>query len=145
MRPKKKILLVGASEDRLSILQFMLVTNGFAVASVIGAAAAVEQLHAESYDLLFCDHWTLAGVDHLLDQAYEIDPAMRSLVFAPYVATSPAGLNTDAVLLRGNCNSFELLDRVKMLTARKRGPRSIRKQPIAVPVSITPAVDRRFA
>lgn len=143
MRPKKRILLVGASEDRLSILKFMLVTRGFAVASAVGAAAAVEQLRAESYDLLLCDHWPLPGIEHLLNQAYEIDSATRSLVLAPALATSPAGLNTDAILLRGGCSSAELLERVKVLTARKRGPRPTRKQPVAVPVMSTE--DRRLA
>jgi CheY-like chemotaxis protein len=145
MRPKKKILLVGASEDRLSILRFMLDTNGFAVTAVVGAAAAIEQLRAQTYELLFCEHWPLPGIEHLLNQAYEIDPAMRSLVLAPGLTSSPAGLNTDAVLLRGGCSSFELLERVKILTARKRGPRSIRKQPIAVPVPLMSTADRRLA
>ena len=144
MRPKKRILLVGASEDRLSILKFMFVTRGFAVGSAVGAAAAVEQLHAESYDLLLC-LWPLPlpGIEYLLNQAYDIDSAMRSLVLAPALATSPAGLNTDAILLRGGCSSAELLERVKVLCARKRGPRPTRKQPIAVPVMST--ADRRLA
>ena len=29
----------------------------------------------------------------------------------------------DAVMARKNCTSFELLERVKMMSARKRGPR----------------------
>jgi hypothetical protein len=29
----------------------------------------------------------------------------------------------DAVLARKNCSSFELLERVKVMSARKRGPR----------------------
>jgi hypothetical protein len=145
MRPRKKILLVGASEDRLSILKFMLNTRGFAVTAVVGAAPAVEQLRAQTYELLLCEHWPLPGIEHLLNQAWEIDSAMHSLVLAPGLTASPAGLNTDAVLLRGGCSSSALLERVKVLTARKRGPRAIRKQPAAVPVPEMCAADRRLA
>jgi CheY-like chemotaxis protein len=145
MRPKKKILLVGASKDRLSILKFMLHTNGYAVTEVLGAEEAVEQLRAQTYDLLFCDHWTLPGIDLLLDRAWKIDSAMHSLVLAPNLTASPEGLNADVVLLRGGCSSVALLEWMKRLTARKRGPRSIRKRPLAVSVPLMPMADRRLA
>ena len=142
MRPKKKILLVGASEDRLSILKFMLHTNGYAVTEVLGAEPAVEHLRAQTYDLLFCDYSRLPGIEHLLDQAWEIDSAMHSLVLAPDLPASPEGLNADAVLLRGGCSSFALLEWVRRLTAKKRGPR--KKMPV-ISVPVMCAEDRRLA
>jgi len=73
----------GASEDRLSILKFMLHTNGYAVTEVLGAEPAVEHLRAQTYDLLFCDYSRLPDIERLLDQAWEIGSAMHSLVLAP--------------------------------------------------------------
>jgi two-component system response regulator CpxR len=130
MRPKKKILLVGASEDRLSILKFMLSTNRFAVSSAATTAEALAQIGERSFELLLC-MLPLAGVEELLIQAHALDSSIHSLVIGEVSAEIAAVLLADVIYQnrpRGQRPSHtELLERVKVLTARKRGPRSVRK------------------
>ena len=133
MRPKKKVLLVGVDVDRASVLKFTLETCGFAVTVKTTAAEALEEMQSSRHDLLLCV-WPLSGVEFLIDQIYVLDLDIRTLVLAANLREVPFGLNADAILTRGNCSSAELLERAKVLSARKRGPRPMRKPVAAAPV-----------
>ena len=132
MRPKKKILLVGVNEDRLGVLKFTLEVNRFTATCAPTAGEALDLLQQRSYDLLLCD-WPLIGIERLLDQARGIDETLHSLVMAPGQSQPPDDVFfADEILRRGGCRSAELLERVKLLTARKRGPRPERKPVVSV-------------
>jgi hypothetical protein len=126
MRPPKKILLVGADEDRLSMLKYVLWAWHYAVTAVASADEAVAEIHERQYELLFC-LYPLAGVEQLLDQVRMSEHPAPSIVYAPELKEYPAGVFTDCLFLN-NCTRVDLLDRVKILSARKRGPR---KKPVA--------------
>jgi DNA-binding response OmpR family regulator len=121
MRPKKQILLVGEREDRTSVLKFMLTTNGFAVTVAGSAALGVEMFRDRIYDLLLCE-WPLAGIAGLLDEARAIDSSVPSMVLAPTLRGAGADFFADSILRRPFC-SAELLERIKVITIRKRGPK----------------------
>ena len=128
MRPRKKILLVSASEDRASILKFMLETSRFAVTACLSAAEALDLLSQEQYNLLLC-HLPFTGIENLIDSARTIDEAMPSLVLAGKLSQLPIGIHASAFIKPADYCAAYLLERVKVLTARKRGPQPRRILP----------------
>ena len=140
MRPAKTILLAGEDEDRLSMLKFTLWTHGYAVTSAADIGEAIKRLRRQPFELLFC-LLPLAGVEQLLGTARAMEHAMPTIVYAPALKESPLGLFTDMLLI-GNRPHAELLDRVKVLSARKRGPRPLKKPVAGVPSSAEPQIAR---
>ena len=138
MRPKKKILLVGSNENRLSILSYLLETYSYRVTCAATAGEAATLLRAGSYELLLCQ-LPLDGVDDLLDIAHALDTHLPSMVLRG--ATKWQGV-ADAIESR-LVSSALILDRVRVLTIRKRGPRPLRKPPVSAPAIVDAA--RRFA
>jgi len=122
--------VVSANEVNASTLRYMLQINRFVVQPCGSAAEALELLDGATFDALLCD-WPLTGVERLLDQAWTMAPDMHSLVLAGGLREKPESLVADAVLLRGGCSPAELLERIKVLTARKRGPKAIKKPPMS--------------
>jgi DNA-binding NtrC family response regulator len=120
MRPKKKILLACANEDHAGVLKYILETNGYAVTCAATATLTLHLAANRPYELLLIEY-PLDGLSHLLDQARALDSSLHSLVLAPKLAERPSNLLADVVLLRNTC-AAELLERIKVLTARKRGP-----------------------
>jgi DNA-binding response OmpR family regulator len=142
MRPKKKILLVGSSEQRGSVLKFTLETNHFAVTETHSATEALEYIDAARYDLLLCE-LPLDGAAHLIDYAHKTDEKLHSLVLLGNLVQLPDDLHASAVITKKEFSVYCLLERMKVLTARKRGPYGRRILPAAA--SALPEVDRRLA
>ena len=138
MRPKHTILLVGDSEERISVLKFMLVTNQYAVIAVSSASKALLALlpgyYGRPFELLLCE-LPLAGVEDLLLQGHILNSSMRSLVMGEVPAESYASLCADVIYsnrpYREEPCMTDLLDRIKVLVARKRGPKPSRIPPAA--------------
>jgi CheY-like chemotaxis protein len=140
VRSRKKILLVSASEERASVLSFKLTTWGFSVTVISCAADALALLAAGSYELLLCE-LPLNGVETLIDQANEINDSMRTMVLLDSRVLLSDSLHAHAVVWKSPC-AEELLDRVKRLTASKRGPRE--HKPI-FPAAVFSREERRLA
>jgi DNA-binding response OmpR family regulator len=133
MRPKRRILLAGSDENRVSVLKCVLETNGFRVTTALTAAEALGHLRAETYDLLLCE-WPLAGMQPLLDAARDTHQPTPTLVLASRLKECPEGLFGDDVILSDGFCVAGLRDRIKVLSTRKRGPRPMKKEPVSVPV-----------
>ena len=125
MRPKKVILCVDDNEQELSVLKFTLATSGYRVlAASNGQEAIAVFATAPQIDLVLADinMPQMSGV-----QLAERLKHMRSYV--PMILLGDAqAMNgeihvADAVLARKSCSSQELLERIKVMSARKRGPR----------------------
>ena len=136
MRPRKKVLVVSANEERASVLRFTLDVWGFAVTCAPSPAEAFELLQAKQYEVLLCE-LPLTGIERLLDRGYEFDREMRSMVLAGMVRKVPDGLNADAVIQMKDFSPAYLLERMKILAARKRGPRFGVKPAASVPAPAT--------
>ena len=121
MRPKKRILAVGADADSLGRLAFLLGTVGFAVAKTESAAEARQLLQAGRFDLLVCEGCGLEGLEGLLDAARAADSGMRTLLLRGDVQGSPALFAT--AILTGSVGAAELVERCRVLVARPRGPK----------------------
>lgn len=127
MRPKKTILCVDDNEQILSIRKFMLETRGYRVLAVQTSEEALETLSTSSpgsIDLLLCD-LIMPGIDgnELIRRAREIHPGVPSMLVSGSVGTAERGNNADVFLPKGACSPVEMLERIRVLVARKRGPK----------------------
>lgn len=127
MRPRKVILCVEANEQVLSVRKFMLETRGYRVLAMTTAREALEHLEAAmsgSIDLLLSDV-ILSGMDgnELVRRAKQCQPALPTLLVSNTVTNFDRGSAADVFLPKGVSTSAEILERIRLLVARKRGPK----------------------
>ena len=138
MRPKKVILLVMPDDVELSVMAFMLKTNGYRVVSALNGQEAVTVFRETAVDLVLAEFALpqmsgkqlverLKGISSHVPMILLGDPqAMSSgIQISDQIARlgSVHQLLADALLAKKNCTSQELLVRIKVMSARKRGPR----------------------
>ena len=127
MRPKKVILCVDDNEQTLAVRRFLLETRGYRVVCATSAYEALEHLTKSpqgSVDLLLTDLLMpqMDGVE-LIRRAKELQPSLPTLLVSGTVGAPERGAGADAFLPKGASSPIELLDRVRAMVARKRGPR----------------------
>ncbi len=127
MRPRKTIVCVEDNEQILSVRKFFLETRGYRVVGMESAAEALRYLEGAmpgSVDLLLTD-LVLPQMDgnELVRRAKEIHPGLPSLLVSGTVTNFDRAAAADAFLPKGACAPAEMLDRIKILVARKRGPK----------------------
>ena len=145
MRPRKTILCVDANEQALSIRKFMLETRGYRVLAMTTAREALEHLEIAlqgSIDLLLSDV-ILAGMDgnELVRRAKQFQPFLPTMLVSGTVSNFERGSAADAFLPKGACTAAEILERIRVLVARKRGPKKhipVLAIPMAAMVSAAP-------
>jgi len=134
MRPRKTILVVEDNEQVLSVRKFLLETRGYRVLPMTSASEALEYLKDSlpgSIDLLLAD-LILPQMDgnELIRRAKQVQPALPALLISGTVSNFDRAAAADAFLPKGACTPAELLDRIRILVARKRGPK---KQVVTMP------------
>ncbi|MGO8758467.1 MAG: response regulator [Terracidiphilus sp.] len=125
MRPKKVILCVNDNVQELSVQRFMLATNGYRVlAASNGQEAIAVFATAPQIDLVLADTKMpqMTGVQ-LAERLKRLRPSVPMILFGESPSVSGEIHAADAVLARKNCSTLELLERIKVMSARKRGPR----------------------
>jgi CheY-like chemotaxis protein len=127
MRPRKTILCVDDNEQILSVRKFLLETRGYRVLAVTTAAEAIEHLQQAlpgSIDLLLSD-LIMPQMDgnELVRRAKQMHPFLPTLLVSGTVSSFERAAAADAFLPKGACTPVELLDRIRILVARKRGPK----------------------
>ena len=133
MRPRKTILCVEDNEQILSVRKFLLETRGYRVLGFTNGAEALEVLRESlpgSIDLLMAE--VILPQMHgneLVRRAKQIHPCLPTLLVSGTVTSYDRAAAADAFLPKGACTPVELLERIRVLVARKRGPK---KQPAAV-------------
>lgn len=122
MRPKKTILCVSTDDSTLSIRRFLLETYGFRVLGAPTAKDAIAEFYSAGVDLVLVD------LDSPGMSAINLVIAMKAIrsqvaVLLTSETTRPGSIAhpADAILYR--CSHTDLLARVKVMSARKRGPR----------------------
>ena len=133
MRPRKTILCVDSNEQVLSVRKFMLETRGYRVVALATASAALEHLQDAmpgSVDLLLAD-LLLPGMDgnELVRRSKMLQPSLPALLVSGMVSNYDRAGAADAFLPKGASTPAELLDRIRVLVARKRGPKKQGMQP----------------
>ncbi len=141
MRPKKMILCVDDNEQTLSVRTFLLETRGYRVINATTSKEALEILERTvpgTLDLLIAD-LLMPGMDgnELVRRAKQMHPTLPALIVSGTVASFDRALAADAFLPKGAGSPVELLERIRVLVARKRGPKkhahSPQLQPQPVP------------
>lgn len=127
MRPKKIILCVDDNEQTLSVRKFLLETRGYRVIAASNALQALEILETFApgeLSLLLCDLLMpqMDGVE-LVKRVRVLQPGLPSLMVSGTVTSFDRGAGADVFLPKGACSPSDLLERVRVLVARKRGPK----------------------
>jgi two-component system, OmpR family, response regulator CpxR len=124
MRPKKIILCVNGNEQELSVLKFMLSTNGYKVVSAATGNEAIGAFGAMQIDLVLADiNVPQMNGDQLVQRLKKIAAHVPMILLGDPQAANGEIHVADAMLHKKNCSSMELLERIKVMSARKRGPR----------------------
>jgi two-component system response regulator CpxR len=127
MRPKKTILCVDDNEQVLSVRTFLLETRGYRVIAALSAQEAlevVEQSLPGSIDLLLCD-LIMPQMDgnELVRRAKQLHHGLPAMIVSGTVNAFDRALHADVFLPKGACSAAEMIERIRVLVARKRGPK----------------------
>jgi DNA-binding response OmpR family regulator len=132
MTVKKTILCVD-DEQSLSIHKLTLETRGYRVLACNTAAEAMTILHRSAVDLV------LSNVDLPDAPSYELVHRIKALsAEVPVVLLSshkrviPTDAPADLLLSKGTYAPAELLERIRLLLIKRRGPRRAASAPAAL-------------
>jgi two-component system response regulator CpxR len=129
MRPKKTILCVDDNEQLLSVRTFLLETRGYRVIAVTNAQQALElvaQSLPGSLDLLLCD-LLMPQMDgnELVRRAKQLHPGLPAMIVSGTVNSFDRAVHADVFLPKGAASPAEMIERIRVLVARKRGPKKV--------------------
>ena len=144
MKPKRTILCVDDNEQSLSIRKILLETRGYRVLAFTDAKQALERFTEGGVDLVLTDLVMPGGVDgsKLIQEVKDRSPETPAILLSGKVKIYERESGADVFLAKGMDVPADLLERVRLLLVRKRGPkRHVRAQ--ASPIS--PPVDCRMA
>lgn len=127
MRPKKTILCVDDNEQILSVRTFLLETRGYRVVALLNPHEALETISKSlpgSIDLLLCD-LIMPQMDgnELVRRAKQLHPTLPAMIVSGTVTAYDRAGRADVFLPKGGSSAAEMLERIRVLVARKRGPR----------------------
>lgn len=124
MRPKKIILCVDDNEQELSVLKFMLSTNGYRVFSATSGQEAIGIFAETAVDLVLADFGLpQMNGSQLVERLKQIASHVPMILLGDPQKMSGEMHVADALLAKKNCSPQDLLERIKIMSARKRGPR----------------------
>jgi len=124
MRPKKTILCVDDNEQALSIRKVMLETRGYRVLTCANGLEALEIFRRGGVDLLLSD-LLMPGLDgaDLVKRIKEISPETPAILFSGKIKVYDRDTRADVFLPKGMYAPVELLERIRILLIKKRGPK----------------------
>ncbi|MDP9050452.1 MAG: response regulator [Acidobacteriota bacterium] len=133
MRPKKTILCVDDNEQVLSVRTFLLETKGYRVISLPNPQDALDAISNSlpgSIDLLLCD-LIMPQMDgnELVRRAKQIHPCLPAMIVSGTVSSYDRAGRADVFLPKGACSPAEMLERIRVLVVRKRGPKKMMIHP----------------
>ncbi len=125
MRPKKVLLCVDDNEHELSVAKFMLETNGYRVLTATSGQEAISIFNsAPQIDLVLADA-TMPQMNgrQLVERLKRMKNYVPMMLLGDGQAAGGELHVADAMIARKSCSTQELLERIKVMSARKRGPR----------------------
>ena len=124
MKPKKTILCVDDNEQALSIRKIMLETRGYRVISCNNGAIALETFRRGGIDLVLTD-LIMPGVDgsQLIEEIKAISPQTPAVLISGRVKIYERDTLADVFLPKGMYEPVDLLEKIRLLLVRKRGPK----------------------
>jgi two-component system, OmpR family, response regulator CpxR len=129
MKPKRTILCVDDNEQSLSIRKIMLETRGYRVIACNNGTEALERFKKGGVDLVLTD-LVMPGVDgsKLIDAIKTLSPQTPAILLSGKVRIYDRDTRADVFLPKGMYTPVDLLERVRLLLVRKRGPKRAQAQ-----------------
>lgn len=126
MRAKKTILCVDDNEQSLSIRKVMLETRGYRVVTCTSGQEALDIFRHGGIDLVLSD-LVMPGLDgtELIDRVKTLAPQVPAILFSGKVKVYEKDTRADVFLPKGMYAPAELLERIRLLLVRKRGPKRV--------------------
>ena len=127
MKPKKTILCVEDNEQYLSIRKVLLETRGYRVVACNSGVQALEAFARGGVDLVLTDLVIPGGIDgsQLIAQIKTISPHTPAVLISGRVKIYEHDSLADVFLPKGMYEPADLLERIKLLLVRKRGPKRL--------------------
>jgi len=124
MKQKRTILCVDDNEQSLSIRKVMLETRGYRVIACSGGEEAFEKFKEGGIDLVLTD-LVMPGLDgtELIRLVKELSPTTPAILFSGKIKVFERDTQADVFLPKGMYAPVELLERIRLLLVRKRGPK----------------------
>ena len=124
MKVKKTILCVDDNEQSLSIRKVMLETRGYRVVACNNGQDALTAFHQGGIDLVLSD-LIMPGLDgtELIERIKNEAPCLPAILFSGKIKVYEKDTRADVFLPKGMYAAAELLERIRVLLVRKRGPK----------------------
>jgi two-component system, OmpR family, response regulator CpxR len=134
MKPKRTILCVDDNEQSLSHRKIVLETRGYRVASFSRGEEALERFLQGGIDLVIAD-MAMPGLDgpQLIAKIKEVSPQTPAILISSKVRIYDHDSQADVFLAKGMYAPADLLERVRQLLVRRRGPKRVQQH--TVPIS----------
>jgi len=126
MRPKRTILCVDDNEQALSIRKLMLETRGYRVLTSTNGHHALELFKQGGVDLVLSD-LQMPGLDGagLVRKIKEISATTPAILFSGKIRIYDQDSHADIFLPKGMYAPIELLERIRIMLVKKRGPKRV--------------------
>ena len=133
MKPKRTILCVDDNEQLLSIRKVLLETRGYRVLTCSNGAEALERFRKGGVDLVLTD-LVMPGLDgsKLIEEIKTISPHTPTILFSGKVRMFDGDTRADVFLPKGMQVPADLLERIRLLLVRKRGPKRLQPRPTGI-------------
>jgi CheY-like chemotaxis protein len=129
MKPKRTILCVDDNEQSLSYRKIMLETRGYRVASYSRGEDALERFKLGGIDLVVTD-MAMPGLDgpQLIAAVKTLSPHIPAILISSKARVYDFESQADVFLTRGMYAPADLLERIRLLLVRKRGPKRMQER-----------------
>ncbi len=126
MKPKRTILCVDDNEQSLSIRKVMLETRGYRVVTCASGEEALKVFENGGIDLVLTD-LIMPGLDgtELIARIKSVSPQTPAILFSGKIRIYDRDTQADVFLPKGMYAPAELLERIRLLLVRKRGPKRV--------------------
>ena len=126
MKPKKTILCVDDNEQALSIRKILLETRGYRVVACNSSASGLEAFRRGGVDLVLTD-LIMQGMDgsRLIEEIKTISPQTPTILISGRVKIYERDTMADIFLPKGMYEPVDLLEKIRVLLVRKRGPKRL--------------------
>lgn len=124
MKPKRTILCVDDNEQSLSHRKIMLETRGYRVVICTRGQEALERFKQGGIDLVLTD-MAMPGLDgpQLIAAVKNLSPHTPAILISSKARVYVHDSQADVFLARGMYAPADLLERIRQLLLRKRGPK----------------------
>ena len=133
MTPKRTILCVDDNEQSLSHRKIMLETRGYRVATFARGEDGLARFLQGGIDLVIAD-MAMPGLDgpQLIAKVKEQSPQTPAILISSKARIYNHDSQADVFLAKGMYAPADLLERVRLLLIRKRGPKRLHQRPAAM-------------